>query len=155
MGSDQRRVLQRVGPGGGPEGGLALQTPPVWFKRPSEPGSDLSWLNQPFVLLHCAVYSAGPKEPWMCVCDCIWNNYWTIYTSKKNNMYHSIVIVNILQILMCVWVCVCIHYVSIYFNVRLVKVCHVFERTRMSVFVCVCKCLFLYLGEPECGSQST
>ena len=32
----------RVVLGGGLEGGLALQTPPVWFKRPSEPDSDLS-----------------------------------------------------------------------------------------------------------------
>lgn len=64
--SDQR--MQRVGLGGGLEGGLALQTPPVWFKRPSEPGSDLSLLNQSFVLLHCAVCLARPKEPPTCVC---------------------------------------------------------------------------------------
>lgn len=47
------------GAGRSSKGGLALQTPSsVWFKRPSEPGSDLYWLNQPFVLLHCTGCSA-------------------------------------------------------------------------------------------------
>lgn len=54
------------GAGRSSKGGLALQTPSsVWFKRPSEPGSDLYWLNQPFVLLHCTGCSAR------CLCFCV------------------------------------------------------------------------------------
>ena len=37
------------------EGGMALQTTPVEFRRPSEPRPDLSLLNPPLVLLHCVV----------------------------------------------------------------------------------------------------
>lgn len=51
------RVTERmVGPRGGLEGGLALQTSTVWFKRPSEACPDLSSLNRSFVLLHCCLH---------------------------------------------------------------------------------------------------
>ncbi|MEQ2211752.1 hypothetical protein XENOCAPTIV_014696 [Xenoophorus captivus] len=40
------------GLGGSLECGPSLQTPSLWFKRPSELGPDLSSLNWPFVALH-------------------------------------------------------------------------------------------------------
>lgn len=43
---------ERVRLGGGPEGGLALQTPPIWIKRLSKQDADLSLVNQAFLMLH-------------------------------------------------------------------------------------------------------
>lgn len=43
---------ERVRLGGGPEGGLALQTPPIWIKRLSKQDADLSLVNRAFLMLH-------------------------------------------------------------------------------------------------------
>lgn len=53
------------------ERGLALQTPLVCFKKLLEPGSDLSWLNWPSVLLYFTICSARPKEPCTAMVVCV------------------------------------------------------------------------------------